>query len=76
MFLMKRFLRWLGEVESSTGYGRKTLDLHIEQLVRLRGMLLQETRTIRSISRQEPFDETPAMTLAYKGFVDKKDLCL
>jgi transposase len=45
----KRFLKWLGEVELSTEYGRKTLDLHIEQLVRLRGMLLQETRTIRTL---------------------------
>lgn len=43
----KRFLQWLGEVEMSTEYGRKTLDLHIEQFVRLREMLLQETRAIR-----------------------------
>ena len=43
----KRFLKWLREIELSTEYGRKTLDLHIEQLARLRGMLLQETRAIR-----------------------------
>ncbi|GHV04932.1 IS110 family transposase [Bacteroidia bacterium] len=63
----KRFLKWLREVELSTVYGRKTLDLHIEQLVRLRGMLLQETRTIRSISRQEPFDETIRLLTSVPG---------
>lgn len=51
----KRFLKWLREVELFTGYGRRTLDLHIEQFVRLREMLLQQTRIIRSISRTEPF---------------------
>lgn len=54
----KCFLKWLSEVELSTEYGRKIPYMHIEQLVRLLGMLLQETRTIRSISRQEPFSKT------------------
>ena len=63
----KRFLNWLREVELSTEYGRKTLDLHIEQLVRLREMLLQETRTIRSISRKEPFDETIRLLCSVPG---------
>lgn len=53
----KHFLRWLREVKLSTEYGRKTLDLHIDQLVRLGIMRLQETRTIREISRKEPFRE-------------------
>lgn len=51
----KRFLQWLREVELSTEYGRKTLDLHIEQFIRLRSMLSQETRAIRQLSRSEPF---------------------
>jgi transposase len=63
----KRFLKWLREVELSTGYGRKTLDLHIEQLVGLRGMLLQETRAIRSITRQEPFGETIRLLTSVPG---------
>ena len=54
----KRFLQWLGEVEMSTEYGRKTLDLHIEQFVRLREMLLQETRAIRELSHRESFAES------------------
>jgi transposase len=63
----KRFLKWLQEVELSTEYGRKTLDLHIEQLVRLPGMLLQQTRTIRSIFRQEPFGETIRLLTSVPG---------
>jgi transposase len=47
----------LQEVKLSTEYGKKALDLHIEQFVRLRAMLLQETRTIREISRKEPIKE-------------------
>jgi transposase len=49
-------LKWLGEVELSTGYGRKTLDLHMEQ-----------TGTIRSISRQEPFGETIRLLASVPG---------
>jgi transposase len=54
-------------VELSTEYGRKTLDLHIEQLTRLRDMLLQETRTIRAISRKEPFNETIRLFTSVPG---------
>lgn len=63
----KRFLNWLRAVELSTEYGKKTLDLHIEQLVRLRAMLLQETRTIREISRKEPFSETIRLLTSVPG---------
>jgi len=63
----KRFLKWLQEVELSTEYGRKTLDLHIDQLIRLRGMLLQETRTIRTISRKEPFCKTIHLLISIPG---------
>lgn len=51
----KRFLRWLHNLELSTEYGKKTLELHLEQFIRLRKMLLQETRAIREISRKAPF---------------------
>jgi transposase len=63
----KRFLEWLREVELSTEYGRKTLDLHIEQFVRLRGMLLQETRAIRSLSRSEAFIEPLRLIMSVPG---------
>ncbi|MDR2917372.1 MAG: IS110 family transposase [Tannerella sp.] len=63
----KLFLKWLREIELSTEYGRKTLDLHIEQLVRLRAMNLQETRTIRAISRKSPFDETIRLLTSVPG---------
>ncbi len=63
----KRFLKWLREVKLSTEYGRKTLDLHIDGLVRLRGMLLQETRVIRAISRKEPFNETVDLLTSVPG---------
>jgi Transposase and inactivated derivatives len=63
----KRFLIWLRGVKLSTEYGRKTLDLHIESFVRLRGMLLQETRSIREISRKEPFMETIRLLTTVPG---------
>lgn len=63
----KRFLKWLESVELSTVYGRKTLDLHLEQFVRLRGMLLQETRTIRTISRSEPFRKLIGLLTSVPG---------
>lgn len=53
----KRFLNWLHSLELSTEYGRKTLELHIEQFICLRKMLLQETRAIREISRKAPFEK-------------------
>jgi transposase len=63
----KHFIQWLGQVELTTGYGRKTLDLHIEQFVRLREMLLQETRTIRQLSRSEPFAEPLRLLMTVPG---------
>lgn len=63
----KHFLKWLREVELSTEYGRKTLDLHIEQLVRLRAMLLQEMGTMRAISRKEPFSESIRLLTSAPG---------
>ncbi len=63
----KHFLKWLQEVELSTEYGRETLDLHTEQLLRLRGMLLQETKAIRIISRKSPFDETIHLLISVPG---------
>jgi len=63
----KRFLMWLREVELSTEYGRKTLDLHIDSFIRLRGMLLQETRAIREISGKEPFRETIRLLTSVPG---------
>ena len=53
----EHFLQWLGEVKLSTEYGRKALDIHIEQFIRLRGILLQETRLIRNLSRSQLFAE-------------------
>ncbi|MPM88145.1 hypothetical protein SDC9_135246 [bioreactor metagenome] len=39
----KRFLAWLRGVLLSTEYGRQALNMHIDQFVRLRGMLLEQT---------------------------------
>ncbi len=63
----KRFLQWLGEVEMSTEYGRKTLGLHIKQFDRLREMLLQETGAIRELSRREPFAEPLRLLMTVPG---------
>jgi transposase len=63
----KAFVQWLSEVKLSTEYGRKTLDLHIEQFMRLREMLLQETRIIRSLSRSEPFAEPLRLLMTVPG---------
>ncbi|BBD46152.1 Putative ISCps8 transposase [Petrimonas sp. IBARAKI] len=54
-------------VELSTEYGKKTLDLHIEQHVRLRSTLLEQTRTIRSISLKEPFKEDIRLLTSIPG---------
>lgn len=63
----KYFLKWLREVNLSTEYGRNTLDLHIDNLIRLRSMLLQETRTIRDISRRDPFSEMIRLLTSVPG---------
>ena len=63
----KRFIQWLHEVELTTEYGRKTLDFHIEQLLRLREMELQETRIIRQLSRQEPFATSLRLIMSVPG---------
>ena len=63
----KRFLAWLHSIELSTEYGKKTLELHIEQFVRLRNMLLQETRAIREISRKAPFEKPMRLLTSVPG---------
>jgi transposase len=63
----KRFLQWLREVELFTEYGRKTLDLHIEQFVRLREMLLHETTIIRNLSRSDLFAEPLRLIMSVPG---------
>jgi len=63
----KRFVQWLRELELSTEYGRKTLDLHVEQFVRLRAMLLEETRAIRNLSRSEAFKESIRLITSVPG---------
>ncbi len=63
----RHFLVWLRDLELSTEFGKKTLDLHLEQFMRLRGMLLQETRAIRAISRNEPFKEPIRLLTSVPG---------
>lgn len=63
----KRFLSWLHSLELSTEYGKKTLELHLEQFIRLRKMLLQETRAIREISRKAPFDQPIRLLTSVPG---------
>ena len=63
----KRFLLWLQEIEFTTEYGRKLLDLHIEQLVHLRKMLLQETRAIRNLSRKSSLAEPLRLITSIPG---------
>ena len=61
------FLTWLHSLELSTEYGKKTLELHLEQFVRLRKMLLQETRAIREISRKAPFEKPIRLLTSVPG---------
>ena len=63
----KRFLSWLQALELSTEYGKKTLELHLEQFIRLRKMLLQETRAIREISRKTPFEKPIRLLTSVPG---------
>ena len=63
----KRFLNWLHSLELSTEYGKKTLELHLEQFIRLRKMLLQETHSIREISRKEPYQKPISLLTSVPG---------
>ena len=63
----KRFIQWLRKVELSTEYGCKTLDLHIEQFLNLRGMRLEETRAIRQLSRTGMFAEPLRLIMSVPG---------
>ena len=63
----KRFVQWLREVELTTEYGRKALDLHIEQLLCLRDRLLQATRIIRNLSRSDQFTESLRLLMTIPG---------
>jgi len=63
----KRFLAWLRTAELSTEYGKKALDMHIEQFVRLRAMLLEKTRLIRVLSRTETFIEPLRLITSVPG---------
>lgn len=63
----KHFIKWLAEVELSTQYGREALNLHIDQFIRRRAMLLQQTRIIRSISRSEAFTESISLLTSVPG---------
>lgn len=63
----KRFIEWLRAARFSTQYGREMLDLHIEQFVRLRKMLLQETRMMRNLSRSGPLAEPLRLVMTVPG---------
>jgi len=63
----KHFVQWLRALNLSTEYGRKALDLHIEQFINLRGILLQETRVIRKLSRSETFREPIRLIMSVPG---------
>ena len=63
----KRFLNWLHKLELSTEYGKKALKLHLEEFIRLRRMLLQETRVIREIFRKAPFDKSIRLLTSVLG---------
>jgi transposase len=63
----KRFLAWLKTAELATEYGRKALDMHIEQLTRLREMLLEKTRVIRALSRTEAFTKPLRLITSVPG---------
>lgn len=63
----KRFLAWLREVLLSTQYGREALNIHIEQFIRLRGMLLGQTRLLRTLSRGEALKEPVRLLTSVPG---------
>lgn len=63
----KAFLRWLGEVKLRTEYGQKVLELHIEQFENLRRLLLQVTRSIRSLSQDGEFNELLRLLMTIPG---------
>jgi transposase len=63
----RRFVQWLREIEFSTEHGRKALDLHIEQFSNLRDLLLQETKIIRKLSRNEPFASSMRLITSVPG---------
>ena len=48
-----RFMQWLKDIELSTSYGRKTLNIYIKKAENQRGLLLEETKIIKELSRSE-----------------------
>ena len=63
----KRFLAWLREVLLSTEYGKEALGIHIEQFVRLRGILLGQTRLLRALSRSDALKEPIRLLTSVPG---------
>jgi len=63
----KRFMQWLKEIELSTVYGRKALDLHIRKAESQRDLLLQETRFIKELSRCEQLKDDMRLITSVPG---------
>lgn len=61
------FIKWLQQIELSTEYGRKTLDMHLDKHLYLRGLLLRETRAIRELSCGEAFKEPLRLLMSIPG---------
>jgi len=63
----KPFIQWLRDIELSTEYGRKALDLRLQTFENLRGLLLQETKAIRELARSESFIESMQLIMSVPG---------
>ena len=63
----KKFMGWLRGIELSTGYGRMTLDMHMEKFTSLRRILLEQTRALRTLSRSEALKEPIRLLTSVPG---------
>ena len=63
----KRFVLWLKSIETSTKYGRQTLDFLIKQYEALRGQRLEMIRSIRTLSKMGRYEKNLELLMTVPG---------
>lgn len=63
----RKFIDWLRSLEFATELGSKTLDIYIRKAEHLRSMLLDYTRTMRTVLRSEPYLSQMNLLLSVPG---------
>lgn len=71
-----RFVLWLKGIESSTPYGKQTLDFLIQQYEDLRRQRLEMVRAIRKLSRTERFERPLELLMTVPGIGELTGMAL